>query len=78
MTETQAKSGATGTSTPPGDEEVADGGSPATGRAAVGRAVVPAGRGVEAATFAVAAELIARVSRFRDSVAGSWTRRSPS
>jgi hypothetical protein len=42
MTETQAKSGGTGTSTNPVDEEPADGGTPATGRAAVGRAVVPA------------------------------------
>jgi hypothetical protein len=42
MTETQAKSGGTGTSTTPVDEENADSGAPATGRAAVGRAVVPA------------------------------------
>ncbi|MDG4806931.1 DUF3566 domain-containing protein [Micromonospora sp. WMMD1120] len=42
MTETQAKSGNTGTSTNPVDEEAAKGGTPATGRAAVGRATVPA------------------------------------
>ncbi|MGI5212588.1 DUF3566 domain-containing protein [Plantactinospora sp. CA-290183] len=43
MTETQAKSGAAGTSTNPVDEEAADGGgAPATGRAAVGRAAVTA------------------------------------
>jgi hypothetical protein len=42
MTETQAKSGGTGTSTTPVDEEPAEGGAAATGRAAVGRAVVPA------------------------------------
>lgn len=42
MTETQAKSGAAGASTNPVDEEAADGGTPATGRAAVGRAAVPA------------------------------------
>jgi transmembrane protein DUF3566 len=42
MTETTAKSGAAGTSTTPVDEEAADGGTPATGRAAVGRAAVPA------------------------------------
>ncbi|MET8355892.1 DUF3566 domain-containing protein [Micromonospora sp. NPDC005171] len=42
MTETQAKSGNTGTSAKPVDEEAAKGGTPATGRAAVGRATVPA------------------------------------
>jgi hypothetical protein len=42
MTETQAKSGAAGTSTTPVDEGAADGGTPAAGRAAVGRAAVPA------------------------------------
>ncbi|MFC7547162.1 DUF3566 domain-containing protein [Plantactinospora sp. GCM10030261] len=42
MTETQAKSGTAGASTTPVDEEAAGGGSPATGRAAVGRAAVPA------------------------------------
>jgi hypothetical protein len=42
MTETQAKSGTAGASTTPVDEDVADGGTPATGRAAVGRAAVPA------------------------------------
>ncbi|MFF0152463.1 DUF3566 domain-containing protein [Micromonospora sp. NPDC005203] len=42
MTETQAKSGNTGTSANPVDEEAAMGGTPATGRAAVGRATVPA------------------------------------
>ncbi|MGK5737691.1 DUF3566 domain-containing protein [Micromonospora sp. URMC 103] len=42
MTETQAKSGNTGTSANPVDEEAAGGGTPATGRAAVGRATVPA------------------------------------
>ncbi|MFI6264447.1 DUF3566 domain-containing protein [Micromonospora sp. NPDC051006] len=42
MTETQAKSGNTGTSANPVDEEAASGGTPATGRAAVGRATVPA------------------------------------
>jgi hypothetical protein len=42
MTETQAKSGNKGTSTNPVDEEAAGGGTPATGRAAVGRATVPA------------------------------------
>ncbi|MGI5146469.1 DUF3566 domain-containing protein [Plantactinospora sp. CA-294935] len=42
MTETQAKSGAAGTSTNPVDEEAAAGGAPATGRAAVGRAMVSA------------------------------------
>ncbi|PWR12497.1 hypothetical protein DKT69_23960 [Micromonospora sicca] len=42
MTETQAKSGNTGTSANPVDEEAAKGGTPATGRAAVGRATVPA------------------------------------
>jgi hypothetical protein len=41
MTETQAKSGGTGASTPV-DKEQAEGGTPATGRAVVGRAVVPA------------------------------------
>ncbi|MGC4744948.1 DUF3566 domain-containing protein [Micromonospora sp. DT201] len=42
MTETQAKSGNTGTSANPVDEEAAKGGTPSTGRAAVGRATVPA------------------------------------
>ncbi|WP_431874204.1 DUF3566 domain-containing protein [Micromonospora marina] len=42
MTETQAKSGNKGTSATPVDEEAAQGGTPATGRAAVGRATVPA------------------------------------
>ena len=42
MTETQAKSGTAGTSANPVDEEAAKGGAPATGRAAVGRATVPA------------------------------------
>lgn len=42
MTETQAKSGNKGTSANPVDEEGAKGGAPATGRAAVGRATVPA------------------------------------
>ncbi|MFI7574474.1 DUF3566 domain-containing protein [Micromonospora sp. NPDC049497] len=42
MTETQAKSGNTGTSANPVDEEAAKTGTPATGRAAVGRATVPA------------------------------------
>ncbi|MDG4763037.1 DUF3566 domain-containing protein [Solwaraspora sp. WMMD406] len=43
MTETQAKSGATGASATPADEDSAGGGAaPATGRAAVGRASVPA------------------------------------
>ncbi|WP_174534659.1 DUF3566 domain-containing protein [Micromonospora chalcea] len=42
MTETQAKSGNKGTSSTPVEEEAAQGGTPATGRAAVGRATVPA------------------------------------
>ncbi|MDO3683881.1 DUF3566 domain-containing protein [Micromonospora sp. C28ISP2-4] len=42
MTETQAKSGNKGTSATPVEEEAAQGGTPATGRAAVGRATVPA------------------------------------
>ncbi|GGM01184.1 MULTISPECIES: DUF3566 domain-containing protein [Micromonospora] len=42
MTETQAKSGNKGTSAKPVDEEAAKSGAPATGRAAVGRATVPA------------------------------------
>ncbi|MBE1486124.1 DUF3566 domain-containing protein [Plantactinospora soyae] len=42
MTETQAKSGAAGASTNPVDEEAGGAGAPATGRTAVGRAVVPA------------------------------------
>lgn len=42
MTETTAKSGAAGTSTNPVEEEAASGGTPATGRAVVGRAAVPA------------------------------------
>ncbi|MDM4721692.1 DUF3566 domain-containing protein [Micromonospora sp. WMMA1363] len=42
MTETQAKSGNTGTSANPVDEAAAKSGAPATGRAAVGRATVPA------------------------------------
>jgi hypothetical protein len=42
MTETQAKSGTAGASNAPVDEEAAGGGAPATGRAAVGRAAVPA------------------------------------
>ncbi|MEH0937323.1 DUF3566 domain-containing protein [Micromonospora psammae] len=42
MTETQAKSGNTGTSANPVDEEAAKGGTTAAGRAAVGRATVPA------------------------------------
>ncbi|MEU2613862.1 DUF3566 domain-containing protein [Micromonospora sp. NPDC007271] len=42
MTETQAKSGNKGTSANPVDEEGAKGAAPATGRAAVGRATVPA------------------------------------
>lgn len=42
MTETQAKSGNAGTSANPVDEEAAQSGTPATGRAAVGRATVPA------------------------------------
>ncbi|GIJ22148.1 hypothetical protein Vlu01_27720 [Micromonospora lutea] len=42
MTETQAKSGNTGTSANPVDEEAAQNGTPTTGRAAVGRATVPA------------------------------------
>ncbi|MFR9774475.1 DUF3566 domain-containing protein [Micromonospora sp. MS34] len=42
MTETQAKSGNAGTSANPVDEEAAKSGTSATGRAAVGRATVPA------------------------------------
>ncbi|MEH0846281.1 DUF3566 domain-containing protein [Micromonospora sp. CPCC 205711] len=42
MTETQAKSGNTGTSATPVDEEAAKSGTAAAGRAAVGRATVPA------------------------------------
>ncbi|MEV6813669.1 DUF3566 domain-containing protein [Micromonospora sp. NPDC051296] len=42
MTETQAKSGNAGTSANPVDEEAAQSGTPTTGRAAVGRATVPA------------------------------------
>ncbi|GAA0400455.1 MULTISPECIES: DUF3566 domain-containing protein [Micromonospora] len=42
MTETQAKSGNTGPSAKPVDEEAAQNGTPTTGRAAVGRATVPA------------------------------------
>ncbi|MFG1676170.1 DUF3566 domain-containing protein [Micromonospora sp. NPDC049282] len=42
MTETQAKSGNKGTSATPVEEEAAQGGTAATGRAAVGRATVPA------------------------------------
>ncbi|GIJ08692.1 DUF3566 domain-containing protein [Micromonospora andamanensis] len=42
MTETQAKSGNAGTSANPVDEEAAKSGTPSTGRAAVGRATVPA------------------------------------
>ena len=42
MTETQAKSGAAGTSANPVDEEAAGGGTPSAGRAVVGRAAVPA------------------------------------
>ncbi|MFI5834403.1 DUF3566 domain-containing protein [Micromonospora sp. NPDC051300] len=42
MTETQAKSGNKGTSATPVEEESAQSGTPATGRAAVGRATVPA------------------------------------
>ncbi|MFJ6196892.1 DUF3566 domain-containing protein [Micromonospora sp. NPDC092111] len=42
MTETQAKSGNKGTSATPVDEEAAKGGTTAAGRAAVGRATVPA------------------------------------
>ncbi|MEV0324947.1 DUF3566 domain-containing protein [Micromonospora echinospora] len=42
MTETQAKSGNKGTSAKPVDEDAAKGGAPASGRAAVGRATVPA------------------------------------
>ncbi|TDC39901.1 DUF3566 domain-containing protein [Micromonospora sp. 15K316] len=42
MTETQAKSGNAGSSANPVDEEAAGGGASATGRAAVGRATVPA------------------------------------
>ncbi|MBO4204530.1 DUF3566 domain-containing protein [Micromonospora echinofusca] len=42
MTETQAKSGAAGTPANPVDGEGAKGGTPAAGRAAVGRAAVPA------------------------------------
>ncbi|MDQ7907016.1 DUF3566 domain-containing protein [Phytohabitans sp. ZYX-F-186] len=42
MTETQAKSGAAGTSTNPVEGEAAPSGTPATGRAVVGRAAVPA------------------------------------
>ena len=42
MTETQAKSGTAGASTTPVDGEAAPSGTPATGRAAVGRAAVPA------------------------------------
>ncbi|MDG4790949.1 DUF3566 domain-containing protein [Micromonospora sp. WMMD1102] len=42
MTDTQAKSGAAGTSANPVDEESAAGGNSATGRAAVGRAMVSA------------------------------------
>ncbi|WBB65764.1 DUF3566 domain-containing protein [Micromonospora sp. WMMD812] len=42
MTETQAKSGNTGTSANPVDEEAASSGTAASGRAAVGRATVPA------------------------------------
>ncbi|MFC6019141.1 DUF3566 domain-containing protein [Plantactinospora solaniradicis] len=41
MTETQAKSGAAGAPTNPVDEEAGGAGAPATGRMAVGRAVVP-------------------------------------
>lgn len=42
MTETRAKSGNKGTSAKPVDEDAAKGGAPASGRAAVGRATVPA------------------------------------
>ncbi|QLQ38579.1 DUF3566 domain-containing protein [Micromonospora robiginosa] len=42
MTETQAKSGNKGTSATPVEEDAAQSGTPATGRAAVGRATVPA------------------------------------
>ncbi|BCL14883.1 DUF3566 domain-containing protein [Micromonospora sagamiensis] len=42
MTETQAKSGNKGTSANPVDEDAAKGGASASGRAAVGRATVPA------------------------------------
>ncbi|RIV36419.1 DUF3566 domain-containing protein [Micromonospora radicis] len=42
MTETQAKSGNAGTSANPVDDEAAQNGAPTTGRAAVGRATVPA------------------------------------
>ncbi|MEH1012614.1 DUF3566 domain-containing protein [Micromonospora sp. CPCC 206060] len=42
MTETQAKSGTAGTPAKPVDGEGAKGGTPAAGRAAVGRAAVPA------------------------------------
>jgi hypothetical protein len=42
MTETQAKSGSAGAPTTPVDEDAASGGTPPTGRAAVGRAAVPA------------------------------------
>src|SRR5438874_1648680 len=42
MTETQAKSGNKGASANPVDEEAAQGSTPASGRAAVGRATVPA------------------------------------
>jgi hypothetical protein len=42
MTETQAKSGAAGTPPDPAEQEAADGGTPAAGRAVVGRAAVPA------------------------------------
>jgi Transmembrane domain of unknown function (DUF3566) len=45
MTETQAKSGAAGASTNPVEQDAAEGGTPATGRAAVGRATVPAESG---------------------------------
>ncbi|MGW0434599.1 DUF3566 domain-containing protein [Micromonospora sp. NPDC003197] len=42
MTETQAKSGSAGTSANPVEEEASSGGATAAGRAAVGRATVPA------------------------------------
>jgi hypothetical protein len=45
MTETQAKSGAAGTSTNPVEQDDAEGGTPATGGVAVGRATVPAESG---------------------------------
>ncbi|HWH01832.1 MAG TPA: DUF3566 domain-containing protein [Pilimelia sp.] len=71
MTETQAKSGAAGAPTSPAAQQAADGGAPATGRAAVGRATVPTDSGSK--TFTRAPGMSAPPDRPEDLPPGGGT-----